>query len=101
MRRVWLILVGIDMTSGKWLAEIALTAPTGIVAIGEYDGADLIWMLWHAIKRRLRWNLDLICEVDMNGVTPCSHPTEVFILFNHHYHHPYRQLWPLLSALGA
>jgi glutathione synthase len=48
-----LIFVGIDIIGGKWLTEINVTSPTGIVAIDEFDGVDCAGKIWEAIKRRL------------------------------------------------
>jgi len=48
-----LIFVGIDVIGGKWLTEINVTSPTGIVAIDEFDGVDCAGKIWDAIERRL------------------------------------------------
>ncbi|MEZ5708658.1 MAG: glutathione synthase [Blastomonas sp.] len=48
-----LIFVGIDVIGGKWLTEINVTSPTGIVAIDNFDGVDCAGMIWDAIERRL------------------------------------------------
>lgn len=48
-----LIFVGIDVIGGKWLTEINVTSPTGIVSISNYDGTDLAGMIWDAIEGRL------------------------------------------------
>ncbi len=49
-----LIFVGIDVIGGKWLTEINVTSPTGIVAIERFDGVDVAAMIWDAIERKLR-----------------------------------------------
>ncbi|MEP2989500.1 MAG: glutathione synthase [Parasphingorhabdus sp.] len=48
-----LTFVGIDVIGGKWLTEINVTSPTGIVSISNYDGTDLAGMIWDAIEARL------------------------------------------------
>lgn len=53
LKRLGLIFVGIDVIGGKWLTEINVTSPTGIVAIADYDGSDPAGMIWDAIEGRL------------------------------------------------
>lgn len=53
LKRLGLIFVGIDVIGGKWLTEINVTSPTGIVAIGNYDGTDLAGMILDAIEARV------------------------------------------------
>ncbi|MFU7528678.1 glutathione synthase [Qipengyuania sp. ASV99] len=53
LKRLGLTFVGIDVIGGKWLTEINVTSPTGIVAISEFDGTDLPGMIWDAIEARL------------------------------------------------
>ncbi len=48
-----LIFVGIDVIGGKWLTEINVTSPTGIVAIDRLNGTDTAGMIWDAIDARL------------------------------------------------
>lgn len=48
-----LIFVGIDVIGGRWLTEINVTSPTGIVAIDSYNGTDTPGLIWEAIERRL------------------------------------------------
>lgn len=48
-----LIFVGIDVIGGKWLTEINVTSPTGLVAIEKFDGTDTGGAIWDAIERRL------------------------------------------------
>lgn len=48
-----LVFVGIDVIGGKWLTEINVTSPTGIVAIDHFNGTDTPGMIWDAIEARL------------------------------------------------
>ncbi|MET1112488.1 MAG: glutathione synthase [Allosphingosinicella sp.] len=48
-----LLFVGIDVIGGKWLTEINVTSPTGIVAIDKYNGTDTPGMIWDAIEAKL------------------------------------------------
>ncbi len=48
-----LIFVGIDVIGGKWLTEINVTSPTGIVAIDRFNGTDTAGRIWDAIEARL------------------------------------------------
>ena len=48
-----LLFVGIDVIGGKWLTEINVTSPTGIVAIDRFNGSDTPARIWDAIERRL------------------------------------------------
>ncbi|MGN6375150.1 MAG: glutathione synthase [Sphingomonas sp.] len=52
MRR-GLLFVGIDVIGGRWLTEINVTSPTGIVAIDRFNGTDTTGMIWDAIERRV------------------------------------------------
>ncbi|BDW82618.1 glutathione synthetase [Erythrobacter sp. Dej080120_24] len=54
LKRLGLTFVGIDVIGGKWLTEINVTSPTGIVAISEFDVTDLPGMIWDAIEARLQ-----------------------------------------------
>lgn len=47
-----LVFVGIDVIGGKWLTEINVTSPTGIVAIDRFNGTDTGARIWEAIERR-------------------------------------------------
>ena len=49
-----LVFVGIDVIGGKWLTEINVTSPTGIVAIDRFNGTDTAGMIWDAIVARHR-----------------------------------------------
>ena len=48
-----LIFVGIDVIGGKWLTEINVTSPTGIVAMDQFNSTDTPGMIWDAILARL------------------------------------------------
>jgi glutathione synthase len=48
-----LLFVGIDVIGGRWLTEINVTSPTGIVAIDKFNGTDTSGAIWDAIERRL------------------------------------------------
>jgi glutathione synthase len=52
-RKRGLIFVGIDVIGGRWLTEINVTSPTGIVAIDKFNGSDTPALVWDAIERRL------------------------------------------------
>jgi glutathione synthase len=53
LKELGLIFVGIDVIGGKWLTEINVTSPTGIVAIDRFNGTDTPGRIWDAIERRL------------------------------------------------
>jgi glutathione synthase len=53
LRRRGLLFVGIDVIGGKWLTEINVTSPTGIVAIDAFNGTDTGGMIWDAVARKL------------------------------------------------
>jgi glutathione synthase len=53
LRRLGLTFVGIDVIGGKWLTEINVTSPTGIVAIDRFNRTDTAGMIWDAIARRV------------------------------------------------
>ena len=52
LERRGLVFVGIDVIGGKWLTEINVTSPTGIVAIDKFNGTDSAGLIWDAIERR-------------------------------------------------
>ena len=52
LKRLGLTFVGIDVIGGKWLTEINVTSPTGIVAIDAFNGSDTAGMIWDAIEGR-------------------------------------------------
>lgn len=53
LKRLGLIFVGIDVIGGRYLTEINVTSPTGIVAIDRFNGTDTPGMIWDAIEGRL------------------------------------------------
>ena len=53
LKRRGLLFVGIDVIGGRWLTEINVTSPTGIVAIDKYNGTDTPGLIWDAIGARL------------------------------------------------
>ncbi|OAN83200.1 glutathione synthase [Erythrobacter sp. EhN03] len=52
LKRRGLVFVGVDVIGGKWLTEINVTSPTGIVAIDKFNGSDTAGLIWDAIERR-------------------------------------------------
>jgi len=53
LKRRGLLFVGIDVIGGRWLTEINVTSPTGIVAVDKFNGTDTPGLIWQAIARRL------------------------------------------------
>lgn len=53
LKKRGLVFVGIDVIGGKWLTEINVTSPTGIMAIDKFNGTDTPGLIWEAIERRL------------------------------------------------
>lgn len=53
LKKRGLVFVGIDVIGGKWLTEINVTSPTGIVAIDAFNGTDSAGAIMDAIERRL------------------------------------------------
>ena len=53
LKRRGLLFVGIDVIGGRWLTEINVTSPTGIVALDKFNGTDTAGLIWAAIERRL------------------------------------------------
>ena len=53
LKRRGLLFVGIDVIGGRWLTEINVTSPTGIVAIDRFNGSDTPGLIWNAIEARL------------------------------------------------
>jgi len=53
LRKRGLLFVGIDVIGGKWLTEINVTSPTGIVAIDAFNGTDTGALIWDAVERRV------------------------------------------------
>ena len=54
LKRRGLLFVGIDVIGGRWLTEINVTSPTGIVAIDKFNGTDTPARIWDAIEARLK-----------------------------------------------
>jgi glutathione synthase len=48
-----LLFVGIDVIGGRWLTEINVTSPTGIVAIDRFNGTDTPARIWNAVEGKL------------------------------------------------
>ena len=53
LKRRGLLFVGIDVIGGRWLTEINVTSPTGIVAIDKFNGTDTPGRIWDAIEARV------------------------------------------------
>jgi glutathione synthase len=53
LKRRGLLFVGIDVIGGKWLTEINVTSPTGIVAIDRFNGTDIPALIWDAIEAKV------------------------------------------------
>ena len=53
LRRRGLLFVGIDVIGGRWLTEINVTSPTGIVAIDTFNGTHTPGLIWDAIERHV------------------------------------------------
>ena len=49
-----ILFAGIDVIGGRWLTEINVTSPTGIVAIDQFNGTDTPGLIWQAIERRVK-----------------------------------------------
>jgi glutathione synthase len=54
LARRGLLFVGIDVIGGRWLTEINVTSPTGIVAIDRFNGTDTPGIIWDAIEAKLQ-----------------------------------------------
>ena len=53
LKKRGLLFVGIDVIGGRWLTEINVTSPTGIVAVDQFNGTDTAGVIWDAIERKL------------------------------------------------
>ena len=53
LKRRGLLFVGIDVIGGRWLTEINVTSPTGIVAIDKFNGTDTPSLIWETIDRQV------------------------------------------------
>ena len=58
LKRRGLLFVGIDVIGGRWLTEINVTSPTGIVAVDKFNGSDTSGMIWDAIEARVAGQRD-------------------------------------------
>jgi glutathione synthase len=56
LKKRGLLFVGIDVIGGKWLTEINVTSPTGIVAIDKFNGTDTAGLIWDAIEKKAQAN---------------------------------------------
>ncbi len=54
LKKRGLLFVGIDVIGGRWLTEINVTSPTGIVAIDRFNGTDIAGMIWDAIEAKVK-----------------------------------------------
>ena len=52
LKRRGLVFVGIDVIGGKWLTEINVTSPTGIMAIDKFNGTNTPALIWQVIEAR-------------------------------------------------
>ena len=52
LKRRGLVFVGIDVIGGRYLTEINVTSPTGIMAIDRFNGTDTPARLWEAFEAR-------------------------------------------------
>jgi glutathione synthase len=52
LKRRGLLFVGIDVIGGRWLTEINVTSPTGIVAVDRFNGTDTPGLIWDSIEAR-------------------------------------------------
>jgi len=53
LKRRGLLFVGIDVIGGKWLTEINVTSPTGIVAMDKFNGTDTPARIWDSIEAKV------------------------------------------------
>ncbi len=53
LKRRGLLFVGIDVIGGRWLTEINVTSPTGIVAIDQFNASDTAGRIWDAIEAKV------------------------------------------------
>jgi glutathione synthase len=49
-----LLFVGIDVIAGKWLTEINVTSPTGIVTMDAFNGTDTPALILDVIEQKLK-----------------------------------------------
>lgn len=53
LKKRGLLFVGIDVIGGKWLTEINVTSPTGVVAIDAFNGTDTPALIWDVIEAKV------------------------------------------------
>jgi glutathione synthase len=53
LARRGLLFVGIDVIGGRWLTEINVTSPTGLIAIDRFNGTDTPALIWDVIEAKL------------------------------------------------
>jgi glutathione synthase len=53
LKRRGLLFVGIDVIGGRWLTEINVTSPTGIVAMDKFNRTDTAGLIWDAIEAKV------------------------------------------------
>jgi hypothetical protein len=53
LKKRGLLFVGIDVIGGKWLTEINVTSPTGIVSIDAFNGTDTPALIWDVIEAKI------------------------------------------------
>lgn len=53
LKRRGLLFVGIDVIGGRWLTEINVTSPTGIVAVDKFNGTDTAGLIWNTIEGKV------------------------------------------------
>ncbi len=53
LKRRGLLFVGIDVIGGKWLTEINVTSPTGIVSIEAFDGNDVAGLIIAMLETKI------------------------------------------------
>lgn len=53
LKKRGLLFVGIDVIGGKWLTEINVTSPTGIVVMDAFNGTDTPALIWDTIEAKI------------------------------------------------
>jgi glutathione synthase len=54
LKKRGLLFVGIDVIGGRWLTEINVTSPTGIVAIETFSGTNVAGLILDCVEKKLR-----------------------------------------------
>lgn len=57
LKRRGLLFVGIDVIGGKWLTEINVTSPTGIVSIEAFNGISIADLILDCVEKKLQKRL--------------------------------------------